>query len=62
MQEAKNPVSIVAELNARTAEFEQVRGTDMPMGTAGSRTAAPLPSNGGNGTMHTGMEKATESD
>ncbi len=62
LQEAKNPTSAVAELNAGTAKFEQVHGTDMPMGTAGSGTAAPLPSDGENRTMHTGMEKVTECD
>ncbi len=33
---------------------------DVPMGTAGSRTAASL--DGGNGVTHMGMNKATESD
>ncbi len=62
LQEAKNPASAVAKPSAGTAEFEQVHGMDIPTGTARSRTAVPLPSYGGNGMMHTGMEKATESE
>ncbi len=62
LQEAKNPASTVAELNAGTAKFEQMHQMDVPMGTARSRTAALLLSDGENGTMHMGMENATESD
>ncbi len=62
LQEAKKPASAVAELQARTAELKQVQKTDVPMGTAGSRTAAPLPSDRGNGMMHAGMEKVAEGE
>ncbi len=55
-------MSTVAEPSAGTAEFKQLHGTDVPTGTARSATAAPLPSDGGNGVMHMGMEKATESE
>ncbi len=60
LQEAKNPVSAEAELSARTAEFERVPGMDVQMGMARSGTAVMLPSDGGNGAIHTGMEKAAE--
>ncbi len=59
---AKKPASAVAEPRAGTAELERVQETDVPMETTGSGTAAPLPSDGGNGVMHMGMEKATESE
>ncbi len=62
LQEAKNPASAVAELNARPAEFERVPGMDVPMGTAGSGTAVMLPSDSENGAMHTGTEKVAEAD
>ncbi len=62
LQEAKKPTSAEAELSAGAAKFEQVPETDMQMGTARSITAVMLPSNGGNGAMHMGMEKAVEGD
>ncbi len=61
LQEAKNPASAVAEQSAGTAEVEQVQGMDMLMGMVGSIAAVPLLSDGENGMMHTGMEKAAES-
>ncbi len=62
MQEAKNPAYAVAEPSTRTAEFEQVHGTDVPMGTARRGTAVLLLSDRENRTTHTGMEKVAESD
>ncbi len=62
MLKAKKTASAVAEQRAGTGEIEQVQEKDMPMGMVGSRAAAPLPSDGENGMMHTGTEEATEGE
>ncbi len=60
LQEAKKPMSVVAELQAGTAELEQVQETDVPTRMAGSRAAVLLLSDGENGMEWRRRLKVTE--
>ncbi len=62
LQEAKNPASAGAELSAGATEVEREPGTDVQMGTVGSRTGVMLPSDGENGVTHTEMEEVANND
>ncbi len=59
---AKDPTSAVAELCAGTAENEKELETSEQMGMAGSEMEVMLPSDEGNGVMHTEVEKVANSD
>ncbi len=61
-QTAKDPASAEAELCAGTAENEMEPGMSVQTGMAGSGADVTLPSDEGNGAMHTEAEKVTNND